>query len=290
VLIARRGGAPVKALCGSTNFSFRGLYIQANNMLVFSEPGIADLFGQMFDIAFADPTKLGQNPFTKAWHVVTPAAGPTVSICFSPHPSGSAVSLSPVAGAIDQASSSVLYSVAFLNQDKNGPVRQALDRLMGRPLFSYGVVDKSGGLSVKKPDGSVALVPFSYLAKTAPEPFKTEWGGGSGITVHHKFVVTDFNKPTAKLFTGSSNLANGGEQQNGDHLIQIDDSRVATVYAIEALRMFDHLHFRSNMKALGKQAPTVIKLWKPGDPGPAWWNPFYIAGSQKAGDRLLFGS
>ena len=292
VLIARKAGQPVKVLCGSTNFSFRGLYIQANNLLVFSEPEVAGLFAKMFELAFADPEALSHDPFTKTWHVVTPTAGPTIKVCFSPHLDGEALSLGPVAGAIDQATCSVLYSVAFLNMDVSGPVRQALDRLIGKPLFSYGVVDKAGGLVVKKPDGSDGLVSFAYLKAKAPEPFKTEWGGGGGITLHHKFIVTDFNQPTAKLFTGSSNLAAGGEKANGDHLIQIGDSKIATAYAIEALRMFDHLHFRANMNALeaAGKAPEVIKLWKPGDAAPIWWTPFYTENSQKQRDRQLFGS
>lgn len=292
VLIARRNGVAVQALCGSTNFSYRGLYIQANNMLVFSEPEVAGLFGQMFELAFHDPEALSRDPFAKAWHVATPAAGPAVSICFSPHVDGADLSLGPVAGAIDQASSSVLYSVAFLNMDPGGPVRQALDRLIAKPLFSYGVVDNDAGLTVKKPDGSQGLVSFAYLQGKAPEPFKTEWGGGGGITLHHKFIVTDFNLPTAKLFTGSSNLAKGGEMQNGDHLIQINDGRIATAYAIEALRMFDHLLFRvvmSEQEAAGN-APEAIKLWKPGDAAPPWWTPFYAADTQKLRDRVLFGT
>ena len=69
VFIARRNGEPVKVLCGSTNFTFRGLYIQANNLLVFHAPQVADLFGQMFDLAFDDPDNFRDNPFAKTWHV-----------------------------------------------------------------------------------------------------------------------------------------------------------------------------------------------------------------------------
>ena len=83
------------------------------------------------------------------------------------------------------------------------------------------------------------------MAKNAPEPFKSEWSGGKGIHEHHKFVVTDFNLPTAKVFTGSSNLSVSGEGKNGDNMVMIEDPMVATSYAIEALRIFDHLHFRS---------------------------------------------
>jgi hypothetical protein len=81
-----------------------------------------------------------------------------------------------------------------------------------------------------------------------------------------------------------------------DLLIQISNARVASAYAIEALRMFDHLHFRTKMDEAGvpKSGPAkpgkgVIKLAKPPGPGEkAWFEPFYIADSQKQRDRLLF--
>jgi hypothetical protein len=104
-----------------------------------------------------------------------------------------------------------------------------------------------GGLTVKKPDGSFGIVDFNYLSDVTPMPFKEEWSGGSGVHEHHKFVVTDFSLSTAKVFTGSSNLSTSGEAANGDNLVMIEDARVATSYAIEALRVFDHLHFRTVM-------------------------------------------
>jgi hypothetical protein len=109
----------------------------------------------------------------------------------------------------------VLYAVAFLSQVKSGPTKEAFDRLINRLVFSYGITDKRGQLQLQKPDGSVGLVDFAYLAGNAPEPFKTEWSGGKGINVHHKFVVIDFSLPTAKVFTGSSNLAPSGEKGAG---------------------------------------------------------------------------
>jgi phosphatidylserine/phosphatidylglycerophosphate/cardiolipin synthase-like enzyme len=141
--------------------------------------------------------------------------------------------------------------------------------------------------------GSAGLVDFNYLSKNMPEPFKSEWSGGRGINIHHKFVVTDFNLPTAKVFTGSSNLSPSGEHNNGDHLLMIEDQRVATAYAIEALRMFDHLHFRSIMQAKSKKKSSriVIKLKKPKSITKAksnWFDPYYVAGSQKEHDRKLF--
>jgi len=294
VLIARRGDHPFKVLAGSTNFSFRGIYVQANNVLVFSAPEVAAIYGQVFEAAFSNPQGFKNDPLAASWQLFAGNGRPPLHFAFSPHRSPD-LSLNPVRGAIDQATSSVFYAIAFLNQIRSGPTKQALDRLMTRPIFSYGIVDKEGSLEVRKPDGSIGLVDFAFLSKNAPEPFKSEWSGGKGINVHHKFVVTDFNLPTAKLFTGSSNLAPSGEKGNGDHLILIEDCKVATSYAIEALRVFDHLHFRSNLQgALAAGTPgqqtAALTLRKPTaiSGQPAWFEKFYVPDSQLKHDRELF--
>jgi hypothetical protein len=93
------------------------------------------------------------------------------------------------------------------------------------------------------------------------------------------------------VFTGSSNLSESGEGGNGDNLVMIEDPRVATSYAIEALRVFDHLHFRSRMQAAsGPDSDDPLTLQKPAAMSgrAAWFEQFYVAGSQAANDRKLF--
>jgi phosphatidylserine/phosphatidylglycerophosphate/cardiolipin synthase-like enzyme len=290
VLIAKRGGEAQKVLLGSTNFSFRGIYIQANNALVFRSPEAAGLFEEVFELAFSNPKGFNAQPIAQQWHLVQVEGKPPVHFCFSPHKDAD-LSLSPVGAAIDQATSSVFFVIAFLNQAKTGALREAVDRLEGKSVFSYGVSDKRGGLEVKKPDGSLGIVDFEYLAKNTPEPFKSEWSGGSGIHEHDKFVVTDFNLPTAKVFTGSSNLSVSGEEKNGDNLVMIEDPRVATSYAIEALRVFDHLQFRTKMKAASSAKDSgALTLQKPTAMSgkPTWFAKFYVADSQVENDRKLF--
>lgn len=288
VLIQRdKQNQAVKVLCGSTNFSFRGLYIQANNVLVFHSSGVAASFGQMFDKAFTEPKAFRHSPLSQSIQTIKHANGPTVNVSYSPHREAS-LSLNPVVNAINQASSSVFYSIAFLNNMRESPVGVALSELLNRPVFSYGTVNTAGKLQVIKPDGTLAVADFAYLAKKAPEPFRTEWAGGKGINIHHKFVVTDFNLASAKVFTGSSNLAPSGERNNGDHLIMIEDQKIATAYVIEAIRVFDHLQFRQRMQ--GAADVQVITLLKPEamTGQPAWFTRFYVAGSQANNDRLLF--
>jgi hypothetical protein len=288
VLLVRRDGVAVRALAGSTNFSLRGFYIQANNALLFDDSQVARKFGELFDAYWQTPKTFRQNPLSQSWWIVRDEPGSRVSLCFSPH-SDSALSLDPVAGAIEDAEGSVLYSVVFLNQI-TGNVRDALEELMDRSLFSYGVAQRTSGLALRKPDGSLGLLPFAYLAENAPEPFKSEWHGnttGHSNMVHHKFVVTDFNGLNPTVFTGSSNMAAGGEKANGDHLIRIEDRKIAIAYAIEALRLFDHFHFRFNAQA--QNFPETLRLAKPPLPGgKTWFASHYRSGHVKQRDRLLF--
>jgi phosphatidylserine/phosphatidylglycerophosphate/cardiolipin synthase-like enzyme len=308
VFIVKSGGAVQKVLFGSTNFSFRGIYIQANNALVVYDPKTAQLFEKVFALAFENAgtpkpqSWFETNAISKQWFDASEPGKPSLKFCFSPH-ANSNLSMNPVGKAISSAQSSVFFSIAFLNQIKSGPVRSGINKLMKSRVFSYGISDKAGGLEVYKPDKSIGLVHFAYLAKVAPKPFDKEWSGGKGIHEHDKFVVTDFNLPTAQVFTGSSNLSPSGEEGNGDNLVLIQDQKVATSYAIEALRVFDHLHFRVRMQTAlsgkkgnassGKATKRKLEeltLQKPTkfSGKPAWFNDFYESGSQAESDRLLF--
>lgn len=294
VLIVKKNNKPVKVLFGSTNFSFRGIYIQANNTLLFTSEDVAQLFSRYFDLAFENSPGFTSDALFTTWHTVKLDGRPALQLCLAPHRC-SDLSLDPIGQAIDQAASSVFFAIAFLNQTESGAVREAIDRLMNRDVFSYGISDKTSSLEITKPDGSVALVPFSYLASNAPPPFSVEWSGGSGINEHNKFVVTDFNLPSARVYTGSSNLSPSGETRNGDNLVVIQDQRVAVSYAIDALRIFDHLHFRARMNNASSLAPRdaqqALTLQKPvaiSGLQQSWFATSYLPGDQAQRDRLLF--
>src|SRR5207249_3220140 len=102
VFVARRNGVPFKVLCGSTNFTYRGLYIQANNALVFDDKDIAGLYGKYFDMAFVDTDGFTATDLALNWQMIKKEGKPAVHFCFSPHKSAE-VSLRPLQGAIAQA-------------------------------------------------------------------------------------------------------------------------------------------------------------------------------------------
>ena len=159
---------PFKVLGGSTNFSFRGLYIQANNVLVFHAPGVARLFGDVFDAAFANLAAFKASStgleVARRHHRRQPDRYTSASRRITPRSCRS----TRCAARSTWPSSSVLYSVAFLNQIGSGPTKEAFDRLMTKPLFSYGIVNTRGDLEVRKPDGSSGWWTSPSLPRTRP--------------------------------------------------------------------------------------------------------------------------
>jgi hypothetical protein len=96
----------------------------------------------------------------------------------------------------------------------------------------YPVGKTTGVLVTGKPVNTQLPPPFDQVRNI----------GGVGHQIHHKFVVCGFNGPDPVVYCGSSNLALGGEQQNGDNLLAIHDGDVATVFALEALALVDHFN------------------------------------------------
>ena len=285
-------GKPRKVLFGSMNFSLRGLYVQANNVMIVDDPTTAGYFGAAFDNAFKNNVAKGPfavDPVAAGYNTISTSDGdlPVAAVALSPH-STSAISLGPMATAIHQAKSSVFYAV--MDPSGSGPVLNALVLIAKKPtMFSYGTVESDHGIQVQRGDGQMGdMTPFSFLKSKVPWPFSQEWSGGSGMHIHHKFVVVDFNGDKPVVFTGSSNLAAGGEEANGDSLIRIDDPVVASVYGIEAVRLFDHYAFRRDVAKATKVDP--ITLWFPGKPGApvAWWKSSYDPKQVKLRDRYLF--
>jgi phosphatidylserine/phosphatidylglycerophosphate/cardiolipin synthase-like enzyme len=135
--------------------------------------------------------------------------------------------------------------------------------------------------------GRVPLPPAALTADLPP-PFHAEWSGGSGVRMHHKFVICDFNGNNPVVFTGSSNLATGGEQGNGDNLIEIRDPKVVVAYAVQAVSIFDHYAFRVRMKG-AKKKPEAMDLFEPPVNGEKpWWDAAFGGDPGKTGDRELF--
>jgi phosphatidylserine/phosphatidylglycerophosphate/cardiolipin synthase-like enzyme len=209
-------------------------------------------------------------------------------VAFSPHSAATAL-LETIGKDIGETTSCLFYSLAFLSITP-GIIKETLKEVSGRPgIFVYGIADKKvGGIELQMPNGNIAPVFASALDKNIPAPFNQEPTGGGGNRMHHKFVVIDFDQPSARVYLGSYNFSLPADRKNGENLVMIKDRRVAVSYTVEALRIFDHYHFRVVQKE-AKQAKKKLQLAKPprnADEVP-WFDDDYTE-PRKIRDRELF--
>jgi hypothetical protein len=271
------GGAVNRAVCGSTNFSWRAFFVQNNNAVVVEGPAATGVFKKAFDDYWAVKSNAVADFSGTAEADWQPLGLPGVNAraTFSPH-GGANAKLDAVAADIAaNTTSSLLYSLAFLYQTP-GRMQDAIKTVsIRKDCFVYGISDKAVGdldkalagdepvgLDVQQPDGNIAPVFPAQLTANVPPPFNAEPSGGSGVRMHHKFVVIDFDKPTARVYMGSFNFSTSADLKNGENLLVFNDRRVATAYMVEALSMFDHYHFRVVSQS-AKDAAKPLELRPP---------------------------
>jgi hypothetical protein len=283
------GGKVNRVVCGSTNFSWRGFYMQANNALTLRGAQAVGFFVSAFEEYWNNDVGAFKQSTSADWQTVAlPSVTPKVA--FSPHSTDN-LKLPEIIAAIDKTTSSLLYSLAFLYQaPAHSRLVAAIQEVVDdNSRFVYGMSDQQvAGLAVRKPDGNLALVSPSALKAGIPEPFKAEAGTGHGTEMHHKFVVIDFDTNHACVYLGSHNFSNNADVNNGENLVRIQDRRVAVSYMIEGLRLFDHYHFRANQDEATKLG-TPINLRKPPHAaGDLPWFDGYYSDPQKVRDRNIF--
>jgi hypothetical protein len=286
-------GIARRVLFGSMDFSVRGMYVQSNDIIIAEDERTAGYFAAAFDNSFENglsATEFQKDAISKDYNVISDKETkelPKSRVALFPHVDTSK-SLRPVTQRIRAAKSSVLYAV--MEPSGGGDLLASVHAITKNPtVFSYGTVETSKGVAVQRGDGAMGEVAdFSYLKSKIPDPFMEEFDPGRGRQIHNKFIVVDFNGENPTIFTGSSNLATGGECANGDSLIIIEDRGLATLYAVEALKIFDHFSFRDKMKAATEAAP--LTLWYPNKPGQfsPWWKSYYDSTNINFRDRCLF--
>jgi hypothetical protein len=285
IIIQKKDSKPTKVLTGSANFSVRGLYVQANNILVFNDPKVAATYDQVFESVFNDMAGYVKSDLAKQWFEFPNQGGgvPNFKVSFAPHPKPP-MSMDLVNQALQNAKSSVMFAIMTLGGA--GKVLQTIQNLhLSGKVFSYGMTQSDAGFSLYKPGQPGQLVPFAALVKQVPPPFDKEFTGGAGQVIHDKFIVIDFNDANPVVFTGSSNLADGGESSNGDNMLAIYDPAVARLFATEAIRLVDHYYFRAAVSKATTVSPLILS---PCGGQEKWWARDYDPQNMRNVQRLLF--
>lgn len=300
--IAVKGKGINKVVFGSTNYTWRGFYVQSNNAAVVTSKKVVDDYFDAFDNYFtataAKDFKASKSP--DGWHRLGLTAV-TAQVGYSPHTQKNGL-LEEVGKSIGKAKSCVLFSLAFLGQTTKGPIGPALGKqIKSKKVFTLGIADanvKAGnlGVTVITPDNKRRIVRSSALTGGAPAPFANEPSGLAGekgdkrgTRMHHKFVVIDFNTPDAQVYFGSYNFSEPADQQNGENLVFVKDRTIATSYMIEAIRLYDHYRFRTVQEdSKGKGLKVLTLRLPPSKPSERpWWQKYWDDPIRKQ-DRLMF--
>lgn len=298
-IILRKKGKAYKVMTGSTNFSVTGFYINANHILVFDNSSIAGYYGDIFDACWQNGSAASfrKTSFASTQKNFLNNNFPRTEINVSPHDKTYAQQVLDAITANVKSSRirSVLFSVMEMGTNSTGSLISTLRELhKDDSIYTYGVTDNSSGdISLYKPGRKNGLlIDAQSAARELPPPFKTEHSLSKAHAIHHKFVVTNFNQPSARVYCGSSNLALGGEKENGNNLLCIKDTDVATVFAIEALRLTDHYNFRSVKEEAEKQKAGLIakSSTHPArlDNTGKWVNKYYDENDIRYVERNLF--
>ena len=310
VFIVKKAGKAIKVLTGSTNFSVTGHYVNSNHVLVYDDKDVAGCFADVFDFAWQTDAKavpfrasaLSQNPF-----VFQGAQLPKTTIRFSPHREADArQALKVITDRVDgernniDGLGNVLFAVMELKSTAEKPVYDCLNSIhKDDSVFSFGISDNPEGIELYRIGKKRGVLVTGKPAKARlPPPFNQVRNLGFGHQIHHKFVVCDINGDNPTVFCGSSNLALGGEEDNGDNLLMIEDEDVTMVFAIEALGLIDHFNFLNRVATAPQGQPGGAPPAVPTDAAAAaewflgttdfWARKFFDANDLHSKDRQIF--
>ncbi|HKE23676.1 MAG TPA: phospholipase D-like domain-containing protein [Bryobacteraceae bacterium] len=259
IFIVSKNGSPNQVLTGSTNFSVTGLYVNANHVLVFNDPNLAAEYAKVFQQSWAilsqtkTPSQGAATAFAKtalATSAFTPPSppAPKLSIHYSPHSADDTDKiLGAISDRIEQEAGASKGSVLFAVMQLTGSPSEVYTTLSkvheNAKIYSYGISDAPDGVFLYQPGSTEGVqVTGKPGSVTLPTPFD-QVPTPPGHEIHDKFVVCGLNGPDPVVYCGSSNLATGGEKENGDNLLEIHDADVATAFAIESLLLVDHYNF-----------------------------------------------
>jgi hypothetical protein len=278
---------PVSVLCGSTNWTQSGVYLQANVVHVAESSDLAHRYLNIFEILFGGAT-VGE---TRQWVDANDPLPDDVPVVAGFSPRSDEKDLEAFVATIGQAQSDVLFCTAFELDDR---IDQAL---LGEPhddVLRIGLQNRPSVITGFHRDRTADFVATAYL-KEGLEGFLAEkTRQPSGILIHTKLVVVNFTSDAPIVISGSHNLSAAASGQNDENYLVIrGDSDVADCYGVELMRLYDHYRYRWLLDPdntdprpndpCGPREPNTLC------PDNRWTTNYFEEGTLEAADRERFG-
>jgi phosphatidylserine/phosphatidylglycerophosphate/cardiolipin synthase-like enzyme len=295
IILSKLEGAtrtPIAVLCGSTNFTSNGVYAQANNVQVTSNPLLLKKYVDQFNFIFQQPAHDPPATAVQDTEQNILSATTPLQVGFSPRNGRSDITL--FASLINSARQDVLFATAF------GLDKEFTAALSGQPhdsILRYGVEDKSDTITGRHADRTADFTAASTLPSGLDgwlAEHRTPGAKGS-ILIHDKIVVVDFTSDNPIVINGSHNYSNAASASNDEnYLIVHGNTAMADCLGVEVMRLYDHYRFRfvqnppkSETAAATPAKPTPQKpltLYTTDE----WTNDYYDATKLKFADRMVF--
>ena len=236
VMIVSDAHGAKKVLTGSTNFSVTGLYVNSNHVLVFDDTQVAVEVRRISSRPSGTETSARRRTCSRRF----------ASERVSPRRAGDGDHVRAARGGFRDPGARRRRRTHRPRREEAARNRQrALRRHADRP----GRRVRSTRRSMRSTPTTASSATASRTARTASrctrpagEPACSSRASPcvpgyrrrstrcrrrrDGHQIHHKFVVCGFNGLDPVVYCGSSNLALGGEQANGDNLLEIHDADV----------------------------------------------------------------
>jgi len=290
VLSRVQGGErdPVSVLCGSTNWTRSGVYLQANVVHVAESADLAARYLNIFEILFGGATV----PETREWIDANDPLPDDVPIVAGFSPRSDQKDLDAFVATIGQARQDVLFCTAFDLNDR------IADALLGAPyddVLRIGLQNRPSEITGYHRDRTADFVATAYLKEGLDGFLAEKTRQQSGILIHTKLIVVNFTSDAPTVISGSHNLSAAASGSNDENYLVIrGDTDVADCYGVELMRLYDHYRFRWVLDSdntdprpddpCGPRPPNTLC------PDDRWTTNYFEPETLEAADRERFGA
>ncbi|MHB9038930.1 MAG: phospholipase D-like domain-containing protein [Armatimonadota bacterium] len=268
---------PQAVLCGSTNFTYNGVYCQANVIHIVERDEIAQSYLKLFDHIADGADQSATKQFISDNNTIDPKS--VVFAGFSPR--AKQADLKEFVRTIKSTKRDVLFSTAFEMH------RDIQDALLGQAhdsILRYGLSNSELDITGYHADRTANFTSTAYLDEGLDGWLReTMLNRGGRILIHTKVVVVDFTSDAPTVISGSHNLSNNASANNDEnYLIIRGDSDVADCYGCEVMRLYDHYRFRYSVKiGTGHKVPALVE-------NDSWTDRYFGGDNLATLDRIMF--
>jgi phosphatidylserine/phosphatidylglycerophosphate/cardiolipin synthase-like enzyme len=250
--------------CGSTNFTHKGVYRQANVVHVVRRADVAQQYLDLFEVLFRGDDQKATRQYISKNNPI--AESQPLFVGFSPR--SGLKDLEGFINAVSTAKRDVLFCTVF---DLYDDLENALFGQPHDPILRYGLQNSRSKITGFHADRTADFTSTAMLSSGLEGFLKESTQGQKGnILIHTKLIVIDFTSDSPTVISGSHNFSRNASANNDENFLMLHgNTDVADCYGCELMRLYDHYRFRFRVN---NEGDTQLLALKPND---SWTEPYF---------------